>query len=202
MGAIFALQSLKVYADAFAWLITLGTSEVKGVKEDIEKLIALSSASLLSFHELAREISETDSTKLTSKSFRNIHDYFREFYFGKKNISEARTHCGNVERQLNKITFRLPRLLHTNLGKWKDAKRHFKEITLDDGKIVRAFVHATTELDREFKAIANLLNTRKTKEARGRYAVLRSIVDMEADEINRTISAMNDAYSHIQKTVG
>jgi hypothetical protein len=199
MITIFDPLSLKAYVDAFAWLITLGASEVKGAKKDIEQLIDLIAVSLLSFHDLAKEISRTEASTLTSKSFRDIHDYFRTFYFGQLNVSKARTHCGDVERQIDKITFRFARLLHTELGKWKAAKKHFSQITHGDGAIIQAFEGATLRLDFEFKVIAQLLNDRKTKEARARYAALRATVDTEADEINKAVTAMRKAYSHVQR---
>lgn len=202
MTPIFNPLSLKPYVDAFAWLITLGASEVKGAKKDIEQLINLVSESLLSFHDLAKQISDTEPQTLTTKSFRDIHDYFRTFYFGQKNISKARTHCGDVERQIDKIAFRFARLLHTDLGKWKKAKKHFKQIIYHDGEIIHAFEDATGRLEAEFKAIARLLKARKTKEAQRRFASLRATVDSEADEINKGISAMRKAYDHIQRTVG
>ena len=199
---IFNPISLKPYLDAFAWLATLGASEVKGAKKDIEQLIDLVAASLLSFHDLAKEISRTDPQTLTSKSFRDIHDYFRTFYFGQKNVSKARTHCGDVERQIDKITFKFARLFHTDIGKWKQAKKHFSQITYHDGAIIHAFEDVTLRLESDFKKIARLLDARKTKEARVQFAALRAIVDSDADEINKGVTEMRKAYDHIQRIVG
>jgi hypothetical protein len=98
------LGSVKTAIEGLMWLCTLGKSEVKSVKKEAAELIQDLSKSLTSLWDVTTQMTNIPANKFDKELFETRWDYFFRYYLGPENISKARTHCGNVTRDMDRIT--------------------------------------------------------------------------------------------------
>jgi hypothetical protein len=133
------LSSIKASVDAIAWIATLGGSDVRNVRDETDELLQELSRSLKSLWDVTREITRLSPSDFNEKSFEAVYDYFKGFYLDPADISKARTHCGNVERTVGRIKFKLASILHTDMGKWEETSQHLGTIIGQDGNILDSY---------------------------------------------------------------
>ena len=102
------------FADAagktFLWLLTLGKSELRAVRTDVEELINDLRKSLVSLYDLAKVITDADSAGLEARTFAPVYDYVNRFYLNPQDLSAPRTHCGYVSRDVDRIMFKFSKV--------------------------------------------------------------------------------------------
>ena len=101
------------------------------------------------------------------QTFQPVYDYFTQLSQS-RNISAARTHCGYVERDIDRLTFKLGTLLHSDLGHWSDAKMHLSDVIVNDIVLI-------TSYDRSIAEIHQPLQTIDTAFRAGDVATARSV---------------------------
>ena len=136
------LASIKEIAAALTWLLTLGASEIKHVKIQTEELIQHLSASLVNLWDVTLQVTRLTEQDFNRQNFEDVWNYFFRYYLDPENISKARTHCGEVARDIDRITFKLTTILRADIGKWSEAKEKFKQIVDEDGIILFSFQHS------------------------------------------------------------
>ena len=198
----YELQSLGEILKTLKWLSTLGLSELKDVKMDVIDLISELSKSLTSLWEVVTQATNIKKKKFGKESFGTAYDYFLGFYAGDWNISPARTHCGNVERAVGRIKFKVGKILHTDLGKWNEVDEKLKEIVDGDGVILYEYDQSIKNLDSEMNQIKTLLDKDKDSEAKTRYYDLKAKLESDIRFLRKGIKRMEMAIDHVNKVAG
>ena len=70
------LESVREIVSTLKWMLTLGASEIKQVKEDIRELIQELSKSLTNLWDLTTKITTLPEGELNKASFETLYDYF------------------------------------------------------------------------------------------------------------------------------
>jgi len=196
------LKSIQEIANALVWISSLGLSEVKGVKTDVEELISELSKSLVNLWEIVKTVTAIDESEFTKEKFEDIYDYFLEFYFGDRNISQTRTHCGNVERTANRIKFKFAKVLHTDIGKWNEADEQLNLIVTRDGAILREYDASISKIDSGLRKIKDMLEGENYSIGKQRYFSLKKEMEDDVKQLKNGVNAMEQAFNHINQIVG
>jgi len=186
-------------AKTFAWLLTLGKSELKAVRTDVEELINDLRKSLVSLYDLAKVITDLPPNKLNARTFAPVYDYVNRFYLNPENLSAARTHCGYVERDVNRIMFKLGSLLHSDLGKWKDVYQHVGDIVGADGAIIDTLERTIADIRRKLDGVNRLINIGDLPAARKEYSALSTSLKPDVVKLGEHIDTMDKTNRHIWK---
>lgn len=196
------LSSIKHIAEAISWFLTLGKSDLRQVRTETEELLNDLRKSLVNLWDVTTEVTRLAPDEVTVKSFSPIRDYVYRFYLNPHDISAARTHCGNVERDVERITFKLSTLLHSDLGKWKHARTALRNIIDFDGTLTTSYDKCIKTIWVNVEAILDDLKSRRTKAGREKYKQLRRDLESDVAELKKYMTEMEDAARHLWKVAG
>jgi soluble cytochrome b562 len=196
------LSSIKEIVSQLSWLLTLGASETKHVKTQLEELVHHLSASLVSLWDATCEITRLTEADFTKDRFEVVHDYFFSFYLAPGQISKARTHCAEVKRDIQRIKFKLARILHTDVGKWADAEERFRRIVDEDGIILSSYQHCMDELKRHLDTIHDSLKQGNLDAAKRDYFSLKNSLRDDIAEMDQGVKTMEATLEHIRGIIG
>lgn len=195
------LTSIQEIIKALVWISSLGLSEVKGAKDDIKELISQLSSSLVNLWKVVKTVTAIDESEFTNKRFEDIYDYFVEYYVGDWNISQARTHCGDVERTAKRIKSKFVRVLHTDIGKWEEVEEQLKLIVNCDGEILQEYDASINKIDSSLREIKDLLKGNSSI-GEQKYFSLKKEIEDDIKQLKKGVNVMEQAFNHINRIVG
>ncbi len=191
------LISITGIAKALEWFLTLGRSELRQVRGDAEELLSDLRKSLVNLWDVATEVTRPDPSDLTMQTFQPVYDYFIRFYLNPDNISAARTHCGYVERDIDRLTFKLGTLLHSDLGRWSDAKMHLSDVIVNDIVLITSYDRSIAEIHQHLQAIDTAFRAGDMATARATYAAMRESLRPDILQLEKFVAAMEKANQHL-----
>ena len=191
------MSSIVGIAKALEWFLTLGRSELRQVRADAEELLGDLRKSLVNLWDVATEATRPDPSELTMQTFQPVYDYFTRFYLNPENISAARTHCGYVERDIERLTFKLGTLLHTDLGSWSDAKMHLSDVIVNDVVLITFYDRSINEIHEHLQAIDSAFRAGDVATARTKYAAMRQSLRPDILQLEKFVAAMEKANQHL-----
>jgi hypothetical protein len=193
MDLMFAKEAGK----AFLWILTLGKSELRAVRTDVEELINDLRKSLVSLYDLATVITNVDAAKLDTRTFASVYDYVYRFYLNPQDLSAARTHCGYVSRDVDRIMFKLGKLLHSDVGKWKEAQQQLVAVIGADGAILDSLDKTVTDIRAKLDAVNKHLVAGDVGAARDLYSQLSAPLKPDVVALGECVDAMDKANRHL-----
>jgi hypothetical protein len=199
---MFEFKTINGIMESLNWIITLGKSDIDGVKEETNELIRELSKSLKNLWDITKEITKIPVNHLTKEKFDDRYDYFFTFYLGDENISAARTHCGNVLRDVKRIKFKLAKILHTNIGKWKEADEKLNSIVEEYPNILEDYNKSIASLESRMKEIRAHFDSRDVASARQSYATLKRDLENDIKRLRKGVLIMEEAIEHVNKITG
>lgn len=187
---------------AFEWFATLGRSELRQVRSDADELLGDLRKSLVNLWDLATEVTRPEPGELTAQTFQPIYDYFTRFYLDPANISAARTHCGYVDRDIERLTFKLGTLLHADIGRWSEAKAHLSDVISNDRWLVESYDRSIAEIQAHLQGIDQAFKAGNEDKARAAYADMRRALKPDILELQKVVAAMDRANRHLWSVAG
>ena len=182
---------------ALEWFLTLGRSELRQVRGEAEELLSDLRKSLVNLWDVATEVTRTDPSDLTMQTFQPVYEYFTRFYLNPQNISAARTHCGYVERDIDRLTFKLGTLLHTDLGRWSDAKMHLNDVIVNDVVLITSYDRSIAEIREHLQAIDTAFRAGDVTKARTTYSSMRESLRPDILRLEKFVATMEKANQHL-----
>lgn len=179
------------------WFLTLGRSELRQVRGDAEELLNDARKSLVSLWDVATEVTRIDPDDLTKQNFKAVYEYFTQFYLNPENISAARTHCGYVKRDVQRLTFKLGKLLNTDLGRWKEAETHLNDIIVNDPVFIGSYDRSITEIHEHLQAINESFRAGDVPKARKQYATMCKSLRPDIMQLKELVTTMEKANQHL-----
>lgn len=202
MPGILDLWGLRQSASILKWLANWEPTHVKVVQQEMDDLVNNLTMSLKNLHTAVCEITDLPPEKLDRKSFEAKYDYFINFYLGHENISMARTHCGNVERDVKRMRFKLERAGFTDVGEWQSVDQFIDEIKSGDDMLLQSYDNSVSEIQRRLDGIKTELESGNVSEARSKYLQLKKDLTADILELNKGKNAMERAKNHLRKVLG
>ena len=201
------LGTISTIIGAISWLHSFGKEDIKDVKKETTELLNDLSKSLVNLYDLTEAIGSLSkkASRLSDvefvEAFENVQDYASRFYFDQSTISSARTHCSAVQRDAERIKFKLVKFLRTNIGKWDEANQHLDNIIHDDGRIMHDYDSNMSRLKQELSEVSTLLQNRKTVEARQKYEALGNALQDDLNQLREGVDRMQAAFTHMRDIV-
>jgi hypothetical protein len=199
---MFEFTTIKGIIDSFSWILTLGKSELVHVKSETNEVISELSKSLRSLWDVTKEIANLSEVDLTKEQFEDRWDYFFSFYVGDQNISAARTHCGNVMRDVERIKFKLAKILHTDIGRWRDVDKALISIIEEDPVILENYDACIASLENRMSEIRGHFDAGDVVLARQSYATLKQDIEDDIRQLREGIVTMEQAIDHVNRISG
>jgi len=196
------LTIIRTLADVLKWFSTLGQHDLMGLKENVRELIGHLSASIVSLWDVTKEVTRLSKGQFTRESYDDVYDYFTTYYLQPGAISQARTHCQVVERDLKRIKFKVARILHTDAGKWAEAEQQFEAIAHGDLDVLQGYEQALGELKRHLDKIKMDLDAGRISEAETAYFDLKGKLRADVLQMREGVNKMNEAYAHVEGISG
>jgi len=184
-------------AKTFTWLLTLGKSELRAVRRDVEELINDLRKSMLSLYDVAKVITDLDSNQVDAKTFQPVYDYVNRFYLYPENLSAARTHCGYVERDVARIMFKLGGLLHSDIGRWNEAYNYVGMIVGADGAIVDTLEQTIAAIRTQLDQVNTLIKAKDLAAACKAYGDLAESLKPDVVALSQHVDSMDKANRHL-----
>jgi hypothetical protein len=134
---------------------------------------------------------------LTQATLQPVYDYFTRFYLNPESISAARTHCGYVERDIDRLTFKLGTLLHSDLGRWSDAKMHLSDVIVNDIVLTTSYDRSIAEIHQHLQDIDAAFRSGDVATARITYAEMCKSLRPDILQLEKFVTAMEKANQHL-----
>ena len=163
----------------------------------MEELINDLRKSLVSLYDLAKVITDVDAANLDARTFAPVYDYVNRFYLNPYDLSAARTHCGHVSRDVDRIMFKLGKLLHSDLGKWNEAHRQLSGVIDADARILDSLDSTVTDIKAKLDAISAHLMAGNVPAARNLYSQLSATLKPDVVALGKHVDAMDRANRHL-----
>jgi hypothetical protein len=191
------LTSVVGIAKALEWFLTLGRTELRQVRGEAEELLSDLRKSLVNLWDVTKEVTRTAPSDLTMETFQPVYDYFTRFYLNPENISAARTHCGHVQRDIDRLTFKLGTLLHTDLGRWSDAKLHLSDVIVNDPVLIASYGRSIDQIHQHLEAIDAAFRAGDVPRARAMYAAMGESLRPDILKLEKVVATMEKANQHL-----
>jgi hypothetical protein len=195
------LGTIKEIVKALEWIATLGKSEIKDYKNEVNDLISELSKSLTNLWDVVKQLTAIKEKNFSKDSFHEVYDYFFSFYAGDWNISPARTHCGNVIRSTNRIKFKVSKRLHGDLGRWKEIDKKIDFIGSADPVILDEYDGSIQKIDSRLKEIRKAIDN-DIEDAKKQYFSLKDNLRSDIRFLKNGVKKMEIAIDHVNKHTG
>ena len=192
--------AFKAFLEPLGWFLTLGKTETDHIKQEIQDLLRDSSQSLNSLVELTETLREVPAADFDMTSFSKIVNACLVFFTSPEAAQKARTHCTDIERDIERITFKMAGVLRAEGGDWKGLNQAFKGLLIKaDWTFLDQYAKELERIGKELKAIEGVLKGGDRNAAWTRYNALRTSVMTTKWDLSDEIARMQEAERHIRK---
>lgn len=193
---MLAIDQFKYFIGAFSWFTSLGKADADHIKEEIEDLLSHSSQSLRTLLELSDTLRDIPAAQFT-KEFWPIANHCLLVFTGPEAANKARTHCTDIERDLNRINFKMAKVLRTESGDWKGIDRAFAMLVNADFTFLDNFEAELRRIGTDLDEVGKLVKNGDTTAAMQKYNELRDSLLCSRRDLSNEIAAMRRAQVHI-----
>jgi hypothetical protein len=195
------LPTINPILDGLNWILSLSSSDTKNLKEEIEELIADLSKSLRGLWNITREISNFPDENL-ERNFPCLYTHFKCFYYGNEAFQAVRTHCSSLQRDLDRVRFKVSFFIRADLGKWKDANNSLQFGLLNDINYENDYRQNYENLNTRLSEINESFRGGHSEQASQLFTLLKKDLQQDLDYLHNHIKVLEDTNEHIRINVG
>jgi len=194
------LTAIKELGETFLWFLTLGRSDAKQIRDELQDLLSHCSQTLKSLGELTEALYKMKPQEFTEESFLPIYFHCINNYTSPDAARRARSHCTDIQRDVARIHFKLTKILRAEVGSWKSLDEAFRKVADADENFLDQFEKDMSQVDKELTEVVNLL--RETpQEAWRKYEQLRSTLLNDLAGMSKEFKNMRQAEDHIRRVL-
>jgi hypothetical protein len=191
--------AFKAFLEPLGWFLTLGKTDTDHIKQEIQDLLQHSSQSLRSLIELTETLREVPVANFDKKTLSKIVNACLVFFTSPEAAQKARTHCTDIERDTNRITFKMAGILRAEGGDWKSLNHAFRDLLIKaDWNFLDQYAKELERIGDELKAIEGALEGGDRDAAWARYNALRTSLMTTKWDLANEIVCMQQAETHIR----
>lgn len=183
---------------ALGWLLTLGASDTKAVRQEMEDLLVHCTSTLKSLVELCDALNSLTDENFDVESFRQVYYHCQFNYTMPEAAVKARTHCTDIERDIERITFKITKLMRTELGRWADVDKGFGELRDADLSFLDRFEEDMKRVNDGLKQVNELISKDKDV-AWIQFENLRDPLLEGMKRLSQEIDTMQRAQDHVRR---
>ena len=208
------IANFKKALEALSWFTTLGANDTKHVRDEILDLLHHSSKSLKTLNDLAETLEPVIRKNFNKEFFRSIYFHCLNNFTNPEAAKQARTHCTDIARDINRISFKISKFFRTERDfsfttknvqdsppePFKNIDEAFQMLMDGDKEFLIEFEKELNRIGNELQETFNLLfKTEQVDEAWEKYDKLsKSILD-ERQNLKKEIEKMEKAENHIRR---
>jgi hypothetical protein len=193
------LEWLLPAARAVKWLSDFGRDDLHEVRQEIAGLLDELWASHRADIELRLQITSVKDKEF-GRNFPALYNYWQRAYFNSEDFKRTRTHCGEIRRRVDSVTFRLVRIGRTDLGKWGEIDEYFSQLMDADDVLTEKFKHRLAHVKEEMENILRMYNGSK-KEALAEFKKFKTKIEAEDNANMAIVNEMERNFEKIKKTM-
>jgi hypothetical protein len=105
-------------------------------------------------------------------------------------------------REVRRIKFKLANILHTDIGKWDEAKEKFDSIAEQDPAILQDYNRCIASLENRMKEIREHFDAGDVTSARKSYGTLKRDLENDIKRLREGVATMEQAINHVNEITG
>ena len=195
---MFDVAALKAFLEPLSWFLTLGKSDTQQMRVEIEDLLRDTGKSIRTLLEVEEVLTGLDKRKFSQKTFDHIYLHCTYTYTGADAPERARTHCGDILRDLRRISFKAAKVLRTEWGEWWEIDKSFVALADADRRFLNDFGVALHKLDSELNTVRGLLKKGKKEAAWNRFGAVRMELRKDVAGLQDVVKALRKADDHVR----
>ncbi|MCL4801152.1 MAG: hypothetical protein KJ025_16275 [Burkholderiales bacterium] len=194
------LTGVKALGETFLWFLSLGESDAKQIRDELQDLLSHCSQTLKSLGELTEALYGMKPEQFTEQTYLPVYFHCVNNYTSPEAARRARSHCTDIQRDVARMRFKLTRLLRTEIGSWKSLDAAFGRLVDADEDFLDQFEKDMSRVDRELTEVVGLLG-KDRQEAWRRYEELRSALLQDLAGLSKEFRNMREAEDHIRRVL-
>ena len=191
--------SLKEFVGPLEWFLTLGASDTKHIRNELQDLLHHTSQSLKGLVNLSEVLDDIPLENFDLKSFGPVYVHCQSYFTSPAGAQEVRTHCTDILRDVNRINFKLAKYLRAEGGDWKGLNHAFEKLENADLTFLEEFENELVRIGDQLRAIFHLIDSGKAEEGWNRYQELRLSVLKGRDSLRHELKKLSEAEVHIRR---
>ncbi len=195
---MFDVTALQTLLEPLGWFLTLGKSDTKEMRTEIQELLHHTGQSVRTLIELETTLAGLNEQTLTKDSFYNVYLHCKYTYTGNDAPELARTHCSDIRRDIRRISFKAAKLFRTEWGEWKNVGNSFSKLENADLAFLEEFGSSLRRVDAELDVVNDLLKKDDKAAAWTRFSGLRDDIRSDVESLRTVIERLRQAEDHIR----
>jgi hypothetical protein len=191
------LTGPKELAKAFGWFLALGASETQHIRDELQDLLLHTTQTLKALVQLTEALYQIEADDFDEKSYLPVFFHCSQNFTSPEAAQKARSHCTDIQRDIERIQFKLAKVLRAKVGRWKSLDEAFKRLADADRDFLDQFEADMQRVDEELLEIVRLVREDR-QEAWKRYEGLRSTLLDSISRLREEVAAMRQAEDHIR----
>ena len=191
--------SLKDFLGPLEWFLKLGAADTQHIRTELQDLLHDTSQSLKGLIELSEVLEDIPQEKFDLKSFGPVYTHCQSYFTSPEGAQEARTHCTDIVRDINRINFKVAKYLRAEGGDWKGLNHAFEALKNADMTFLDEFEKELVRIGERLRSIFQLVTSDKAREAWKQYEDLRLSVLQGRDSLGQQLKKLAEAENHIRR---
>ena len=194
------LSGLRELVGAFAWFLGLGKADTQHIRDETQDLLDHTAQTLKVFVQLTEALYKIEEEDFDQQSFLPVFFHCTQNFTNPEAARRARGHCTDIQRDVERIQFKLTKVLRTNVGRWKSLDEAFGWLADADEDFLERFEADMRRVDQELLEIARLVSEDR-QAAWQRYGGLRAALLDEMAKLRGEIDKMRRAEDHVRRVL-
>lgn len=190
---------LKELGDSLAWFLQLGKSDTQYIRDELQDLLGHASQTLKSLVQLTESLYQIKEKDFNEQSFLPVYFHCLQNFADPEAARRTRSHCTDIERDIERIQFKFAKVLRTEWGKLESLNTTFEKFKNTDNDFLMAHEDAMARVNKELNEITVLVSAKKNRQAWKRYNILRTQLLKALTKLQRQLKTMNKAEDHIRR---
>lgn len=195
------LNSLQKLLEPLAWFLTLGKTDTEHVRGEISDLLHHTGQSVRTLIEIEQALAGLKEPDFNAATFFDLRLHCEHVYTGNEAAQKSRTHCTDIMRDVERITFKTAQVGRTNLGEWKGVRNAFRELENADVDFLSGFEGVLRKLGTDLREINVLLDNGLRDAAWKRFLELRSEIRKSVESLHEVVDTLSKAENHIRRVL-
>ncbi len=181
-----------------SWISNLGKDDTQKLKEELEDLLNHSTQSLRTILEISKLLDMIDLIKMDKRNFVEMYYNIKDLYIGDQVSDKIRSHCTDIERDIQRINYKASIRLRSEIKDYKDVKIAFNVLIGADGMYICQIKHFIDELNGELDKAFKCVNDNSIDKAKEIILNFRNRMDIAIKSIESIINEMKKAENNIR----
>ena len=167
---------------------------------ELQDLLNHCSQTIKSSAELAESLYKLKPEEFSEDTFLPVYFHCVTNYTSPEAARHARSHCTDIMRDVERIKFKVTKILRTEIGHWTSLDEAFAKFSNADDDFLDQFEKDMQLVDAELQQIFNLIQTNQ-QAAWQKYDQLRITLAADLAKLSGEFRKMREAEDHVRKVL-